>query len=209
VVNIHVIDSLGLGVSVDELSTSADEWRPGIQARAWGKIFRRTNNYFDKEKNMVVMVNQVRQAFGKMVSETPTGGRQVEHISSLSLHFKTSSWLFEDKNGNLSSDTTQNKTLHGDTMAAGIELQIKLVKSRLSDPLSSTRVRLKFGTGGQFDQEWSLVRAAIFHSLVKKSGSWYELPTGEKVQGENGIRLYMQENPEFAIAARNAMLGVR
>jgi recombination protein RecA len=207
-INVHVIDSLALGVSVDELSTSADEWRVGISSRAWGKILRRANNYFDKEKNMVVMVNQVREAFGKMVTETPTGGRQVEHISSMSLHFKRSSWLFADKNGNLSPDATKNKTLHGDTKAAGIELQIKLAKSRLNDPLDSTRIRLEFGTGGQFDQKWSLARAAIFHELVQKNGSWYVLPNGEKVQGEAGLRGYMDENEDFMQAAKNAMLGL-
>lgn len=209
VINIHVLDSLGLGISIDEASAGADEWRPGIQARAWGKILRRAGSHFNKEHNSVVLVNQVRSAFGSMASENPTGGRQVEHISSMTLHFKKSSWLYKDQKGNLSSDAKQDKGLHGDTTPAGIELQVRLAKSRLGDPLGSTRMRLEFGTGGQFDQDWTLVRAAIYCGLVDRSGSWYTLPDGSKVQGESGIRDYMKENEEFRELAREALAHAR
>jgi len=203
-VNIHIIDSLGIGVSQDELAAKVDEWRPGISARAWGKFVRRTNNSLN-EDNMLVLVNQTRDSIGKMyATETPTGGRQIEHYSSLNLHFKKSSTLYKDLKGNLSKDGLRKDGLE-DIAPSGVELVVKCTKSRVHDPLDSARFRLEFGTGGQFDQTWGLVRSLIFNGIVQKSGSWYELPDGNKVQGDNGLRVAIESDKNLAELAKKAM----
>jgi recombination protein RecA len=204
-VNLHIIDSVGMGVSQDELATNADEWRPGISSRAWGKLIRRANNYFDKNENMIVLVNQTREAFGKMGSENPTGGRAVEYASSMSLHFKRSSWLYKDAKGNLTPDGVKTDSMYGDIKPSGIELQARVHKSRVNDPLDTTRFRLEFGTGGKFDENWGLIRSAIFNGIVKRAGAWYTLPDGSKVQGEGGLRAALENNPELVMAAKKAM----
>lgn len=206
-VNVHVIDSIGMGVSQDELATETDEWRPGIQARAWGKIIRRANNYFSKDDNMVIMINQVREAFGKMGGENPTGGRLIEHMSSYSWHFKRSSWLYKDNKGNLSAEGKKTDSMTGDIKPAGIELQARLSKSRVGDPLDTARFRLEFGSGGQFDNVWGLVRSAIFFGIVERNGAWYSLPDGTNVQGENGLRIAIEENNDLANRAKEALLA--
>jgi recombination protein RecA len=205
-VNVHIIDSVGIGVSQDELAADADEWRPGISSRAWGKLIRRANRYFDKKENMIVLINQTREAFGKMGAENPTGGRAIEYASSMSLHFKKSSWLYRDSKGNLSTEGAKTESVYGDTKPSGIEMQIRVAKSRVGDPLDSARIRLEFGSGGQFDEVWSLVRSAIFNGLVSRNGSWYTLPDGTRVQGENGLRTAFENNLELAQASRKAML---
>lgn len=205
-INVHVIDSVGVGVSQDELAARADEWRPGISARAWGKLIRRTNKAFDKHENMVILINQTREAFGKMfTSEVPTGGRAIEHVSSLSLHFRRSSFLYKDAKGNLAPDGAR-KDGSENISPSGVELVVKVTKSRVHDPQDEARFRLEYGSGGQFDEVWTLVRSLIFNGIVTRSGSWYMLPDGDKVQGENGLRIAIQEKKELKELARNAML---
>ena len=197
-INIHILDSVGIGASVDEQARRADEWLPGIQARAWGKVIRRINTRMDKSENMIVLINQTREVFGKAGQERPTGGNQLEYASSLSLHFTKSSWLYRDSQGNLSETGKKTDEETGRTKPDGIDLVVSVKKSRVCDPYGSARMRLEFGTGGHFDEMWALSRSAIFGGIIRKAGSWYTLPDGERVQGESKVREYISENPEFA-----------
>lgn len=206
VVHVHVVDSVGLGVSKDELATDLDKWLPGINARAWGKVLRNWNERFDKENNAIILINQTRQVFGKN-REEPTGGNSINFISSLSLNLTKSSWLYEDKKGNLSPEGMKTNSFSGDTDPSGIELLVRVDKSRIANCKQNAvgRVRLAFESDGQFDDIWTLSRAAIWHGLVEKSGTWYTLPNGEKVQGETGIRGYIEENEDFAMEIKKRL----
>src|SRR4051812_12491585 len=63
VVHLHVIDSCTAAVSEDELNADIRDWRPGLNARAWGKVFRRINERFDHYKNTIILIDQVRTNF--------------------------------------------------------------------------------------------------------------------------------------------------
>jgi len=206
VVHLHVVDSVGLGVSKDELSIDLDKWLPGINARAWGKVLRTWNERFDKENNAIILINQTRQVFGKNIEE-PTGGNSINFISSLSLKLSKSSWLYHDKKGHLTPDGVKTDNIGGDTDPSGIELLIRVDKSRIANCKQNAvgRVRLEFESSGQFDDIWTLVRVAIWNGIVEKSGTWYTLPDGSKVQGETGIRGYIEENEEFAVSLKKRL----
>lgn len=187
VVHVHVLDSLAFAVSIDELATKSEEWRPGIQARSWGKVFRRANERFDDKENAVIMINQTRSVFGRMGSaEEPTSGRAVGYISSLDLQFKRSHWLYKDANGILQKEGSNLDTITGDTEPNGIEFQVRVAKSRVCQPFGTARMRLDFATG-DFDETWALVKAATYYNVVERAGSWYSY-NGTKVQGERGLR---------------------
>lgn len=200
-VHLHVLDSMAAAVALDELAADLDEWRPGRAAAAWSKTFRRINERFDDRENTIIMINQVRDVFqaGRSGGEAPPGGRMVDFMSSLSLHFKRSSWLFRDKNGDLHPEGTSEASLSGDTTPSGLEFQVRVAKSRVGPPLRTARLRLDFATG-EFDHMWTLVKAAKFYNLFNKTSeksSWYELPDGTKVQGEVGIRERLREDTDL------------
>lgn len=206
VINVHVLDSLAQAVSIDELAGKTEEWKPGIQARAWGKVLRRANERFDDEDNAVIMINQTRSVFGKMMgSEEPTSGRSVEYISSMSLQFRKSSWLFKDANGILVPDGSNKDTLSGDSDPEGMEFQIRVAKSRVCEPFGSARMRLDFETGN-FDVLWELTKTAIYSGIVQKNNSWY-IVEGEKVQGERKVRELIASNPELQEQIKGAILN--
>ena len=197
-INIHIIDSVGVGVSLLRQAARLDESRPASAARAWGEVIPRLQSRFDRKENMIVLINHTREVFGKPGQERPTGGSQLEFVSSLSLHFTKSSWLFRDKQGNLSENGQKIDEKTGRTKPDGIDLVVSVKKSRVSDPYGSARMRFEFGSGGHFDETWALARQAIFGGLVAKSGSWFTLPTGDRVQGESKVRDYIEATPEFA-----------
>jgi protein RecA len=206
-INVHVIDSLASAVSVDELAGETTDWNPGIQARAWGKVLRRANERFDDSENAIIMINQTREMFGARGAESPTSGRFVEYMSSMSLHFKRSGWLFRDKNGFLHPDGSKTDSVTGDTEPSGIEFQVRVAKSRVGPPLRSARMRLDFDTG-EYDELWALTRGAVYFGVVKQSGSWYTVPGLEKaVQGENGVRQALINDPELMDQIRNTILS--
>ena len=195
VVNIHVIDSIGAAVSSDELAADIRDWQMGLAARAWGKALRRANDRFDDEKNTIVLINHAKDIFGRMGGEEPSGPKLINFYSSLNLHFKRSSWLYYDKNGLLSTDGNKTDSLSGDTEPDGMEFQVRVAKSRISEPLRSARFRMDFKSG-EFDHLWVLASAADYFGLVGKNKSWYTIGE-EKVQGEKGLRQYISEHPEF------------
>lgn len=203
-VNIHIVDSCGAGVSVEQQAAKLEESRMATASRAWGKVIPRIQSRFDRHDNMIILINQTREVFGKPGQEKPTGGALLEYISSLSLHFSKSSWLFKDKYGNLSSNGQKTDAETGRTKPDGMDLVVQVKKSRVSDPYGSARMRFEFGSGGQFDEFWALSGFAIFTGIIEVSGSWYTLPGGDKVQGESKVRDYIRENEEFANHLREA-----
>lgn len=206
VINLHVIDSLAQAVSIDELAGKTEEWKPGIQARAWGKVLRRANERFDDEENSVIMVNQTRQVFGKMMgSEEPTSGRAVEYISSMSLQFRKSSWLYKDASGVLQDEGSNKETISGDSDPEGMEFQVRVAKSRVCKPFGSARMRLDFNTGN-FDTAWELTKAAVYHGIAQRSGSWYTVGE-EKVQGEKKLRELIVANTDLQQSITGAILN--
>ena len=87
VVHLHIIDSSSIAVSEDELNADIRDWRPGINARAWGKVFRRLNERFDHQANTVIMIDQVRVNF-RTGGDEAAGGRIFDHQSSMSVMFR-------------------------------------------------------------------------------------------------------------------------
>jgi recombination protein RecA len=205
VINVHILDSIGVGVSVDELAADVDEWRPGIKARAWGKVLNRVNASFDSQENCVILVNQLRSAFGKRVEEEPTGGHLIEYLSSMSLKFERSSWLMRHSKGFLWKDGDSLDTISGDIVPSGMEFKVRVEKSRVSPPLRTARLRLDFETGG-FDEMWTLTKTASHYGIVEKKGSWYKLPDGESVQGEAGLRGAIEADPALRAAIVAALV---
>jgi len=206
VINVHALDSLAAAVSVDELAGKTEEWLPGIQARAWGKVLRRANERFDDNDNAVILVNQTRQAFGKFGGgEEPTSGRAVEYISSMSLQFKKSHWLFRDANGVLQQEGSNKDTLTGDSDPEGMEFQIRVAKSRVCKPFGTARMRLDFDTGN-FDLLWELTKAAAYSGVAERAGSWYSV-NGERVQGERKLRELIEKDSDLQEAIKAAILN--
>ena len=112
VCHLHVIDSCSIAVSEDELNADIRDWRPGLTARAWGKVFRRLNERFDHLGNTVILIDQMRSNF-KTDGEQPAGGKVFDYQSSMSMLFKKGKWIFRNKEGLLDEAALRGRACLG------------------------------------------------------------------------------------------------
>lgn len=204
-VHLHILDSCSQGVSVDELAAKPSDWRPGIGPRAWGKVWRRVGEVFDDRENTVILVDQVRSNWNTKADEPP-GGKQMEHISSMTVHFKRGKHLYYDKDG-LLDETYPSKptTLSGGVEADGIEINAQVRKSRVCRPFRTARMQLDLNSM-EFDRIHELEKASRYFGVVETSGSWYKLPSGEKFQGKKALRKAIADDPILQDLIREAAM---
>lgn len=186
-VDLHVVDSIASAVSLEELAARMEDQSMGLAARTWGRVIRKLLDRFDDAQNCVVMINQVRDVFGRGGGEAPPGGKMIDFTSSLNLHFRRSHWLNRRPDGVLDPEAKAAPSLTGDPQPAGIEFQVRVVKSRVGPPLRTARMRMDFETG-KFDETWALVKGAKHFGVVEVKGGWYRLADGTKHHGESKFR---------------------
>jgi recombination protein RecA len=210
VVHVHVIDSCSAAVSEDELNADVRDWRPGISARAWGKIFRRLNERFDHHENTVIMVDQVRTNFKTGGEEAP-GGRILDHQSSMTVHFKKGQWLARNAEGYLDEKATQAKGASGQMEPAGIEIRARVQKSRVCRPFRTATMRLDLDSL-RFDRSFEIIKAAKHYGVVEQRGAYYyytEPGQTERLsfQGEKKFRAYVDGNIDFENTVREKVFA--
>src|ERR1044072_5342483 len=132
-IDVHIIDSCSSCVSRVELADGLNEREyMAIRPRKWAQQFAFANERFDQNRNVIILVDQVRTKIGggPVTVFEPPGGKYMEHVSSMTVEFKRGSYLWYDKDG-LLDDTrnTKQKTLSGASEADGVEIQAKVVKS--------------------------------------------------------------------------------
>jgi recombination protein RecA len=203
VCHVHIIDSCSIAVSEDELNADIRDWRPGLTARAWGKVFRRLNERFDHLANTVIMIDQMRVNF-KTNGEQPAGGRVFDHQSSMSVLFKAGSWVFRNKDGILDDKAVQEKGIDGQIQPSGRDIKCRIEKSRVCRPFRTATMRLDLDllapgkTGDPFDRVWEHMKAAVYYGTIQQRASYYYYtpPGSDKElrigQGTKALREFIQ-----------------
>lgn len=206
--HLHVLDSCAACVSIHEMEDPIEKERMGGSAKFWANAMRRVNEWMDAghEGNTIILIDQIRDKIGQPGAPQPPGGRFLQFVSSLNLYFKRGSWLYRDAAGGLVDEmpTKATKSMAGVTEPQGIETVIRVEKSRVCRPFRTARVRIDFD-GMRYDLGFEYAAAAKHYNLAERSGSWYTLPTGEKVQGERGLRTAILDSPDMQAIVRKAM----
>lgn len=205
IVHLHVVDSCSAAVSEDELNADIRDWRPGLNARAWGKVFRRINERFDHYENTCILVDQVRTNFKTGAEEAP-GGRILDHQSSMTSHFKKGSWLFRNEHGFLDEKAKKHTGISGQMEPAGVEVKVRIDKSRVCRPFRTATMWLDLDQL-EFDDAFELLKAAKHYGILDNRGAGYWYMEDKKVaQGNAGIRKFLDENPEIVAKIRSTAL---
>ena len=195
VVHLHIIDSSSIAVSEDELNADIRDWRPGINARAWGKVFRRLNERFDQYANTVIMIDQVRVNW-RTGGDDPAGGKIFDHQSSMSVMFKKSDWLWRNDEGYLDEKAKQTKGMSGQVEPAGMEIKVRVEKSRVCRPFRTATLRLDLDSM-EFDDHFELFKAAKHYGIIKTTSVGRYEYEGHKMHGEKPVRKLLMQNPEL------------
>lgn len=202
VCNLFVLDSCTIAVSEDELTCDVRDWRPGINARAWGKVFRRLTERFDTVGNTVILIDQVRVNW-KTGSEDPAGGRVFDHQSSMSVLFRKGKWLYlDEETGILDEKNKQSKGSDGQTNPDGQEIKVKVEKSSVCRPFRTATLHYNLDTL-EYDRVYEYMKAAKHYGIVTPNGnntSWQYIDDDGVVttlRGEKGLRGFIADNKEL------------
>lgn len=140
-----------------------------------------------KNNTMLVGINQVREDINNPYNQFSTpGGRAWRHLCTVRLLVRHGYWFNEENEEMANKDA---KTPAGNV----VDVSIAKIKCAKSDRRLGF-FRLNYETG--IDVLADMLDVAILFDLVEKSGSWYTLPGGNKVQGMKAVHAYFTAHPE-------------
>ena len=179
-VDIIIIDSVAALVPKSELDGDMDQQVVGAHARLMSKILRKITGNVSKTGCIVVFINQIRMKIGVMFGnpETTTGGNALKFYSSVRLEVR------------------KGKTISVGEKPIGAETKVKIVKNKVSAPFREIMVDLIYGKGIQKESE--LVNLAEQAGIIEKAGSWYSYNSERIAQGNENLKNYMHDHPDFA-----------
>jgi recombination protein RecA len=202
-IDFHILDSTSSAQAEDLLNAAPNAWLPGIQARSWGRAFDRINKIFDKERNTLILIDQVRINF-KSGAEQAAGGKVLDHVSSTSVMFKKGSWLNRNDDGFLDVKAKNKVDKVSETQQPeGRLIKARVEKSKVSDPLRPAVMMMDF-SAANYDKTFEYLEEAKRTGVIESrgGGNYYyphadSLKEGQKqkhMRGEPALRDFVSTN---------------
>jgi hypothetical protein len=227
-IHLHVIDSASFATPLEELIGKKDSSRPeyelqrGAHARAWKRAITRIHTRMDKDENVLIIIDHTGRDM-QTQAERPLSGRRMEYSSDLSIHLRRGPWLFYNKHNRLDLyDKVKDESgadPRGQKEADGVEVAVKIAKSRVCRPLRQGKMRLDLNQmrfdhpfeiadfGIHYDEDGELAHRSGKEPIIGKSGSWYSLHGYKKpVQGFDNLCLTVADDPMLQRTIRQTML---
>lgn len=178
----------------EELKSLENTKQIGAEARDFSNAWKMINYANGKVKStLVIAISQSRNNINAMyTSQQPTGGQSTKFYSSTVIK--------------LFSSESENQALKG-KIAVGDKLIEEKVGRKVRWEIQFSKTSPAF-QGGEYDFYFrgdnlgidsiaDLVDTAEANGLVERTGAWYKLESGEKIQGREGFIKYVKENPEY------------
>lgn len=179
-----VVDSVSSLIPQAELDGCAGDSHVGLQARFLSQECRKIVNMIGESNTLFIFINQYREkvmAYGD--PKVTSGGHAIPFYCTHRL---------ESQGGK----TKESIILDDKGVAIGHRMKYKVLKNKIGMPFRSGSIDLIYGKG--FDALSELVDLSTDTGLISLGGAWYTIPeTGEKVQGKDKMKLYLEEHTEF------------
>ncbi|MFN3269538.1 MAG: recombinase RecA, partial [Candidatus Kapaibacteriota bacterium] len=149
----------------------------GVQARLMSQAMRKLNAVIAKSNTCVIFTNQLRSRLGVMFGnpETTTGGNALKFYASVRI------------------DLRRKDVIKDGQEIIGNRVRAKIVKNKVAPPFKEVEFDILYNEG--ISKVNDIIEIAINSDLIVKAGSWFSL-NEERIQGREGLRKYLLENPE-------------
>ncbi|MDR2529995.1 MAG: recombinase RecA [Oscillospiraceae bacterium] len=186
-VDIVVIDSVAALVPRAEIEAMMGDSVVGLQARLMSQALRKLTGAISKTNCTVIFINQLREKIGIMYGnpETTTGGRALKFYSSVRL------------------DVRKVEAIKVGTESIGNRTRVRVTKNKVAPPFKEAVFEIIFGEG--ISRTGEIVDIGISLDVIEKAGSWFTI-NGERIQGRDGVRKYLKDNPEVAEQIEQSIL---
>ena len=183
-VRLIVIDSVAALTPKAELEGEVGDQTIGLLARMMSQGCRKLRGVTNRNNCTILFTNQIREKIGVMFGspETQPGGRALKFYSSVRLDIRR-------------IETIKNK----EGEAVSNRVRVKVVKNKVAPPFKQAEFNIVYGKG--VDKMQSLLDLGLEKdvALVTKAGAFYTfVASGEKLQGAEKAKVYMNENPQIA-----------
>lgn len=172
-------DSVACLIPMAEITSGLAGVQIGRIAAMMSKAYRAINAALSVSNSAFVYLNQYRMnpgGYGNPFIEP--GGEAWKYLQALKIEISKS--LDKDTDG-----------------VYGIVVKGKVTKSKVCQPFREFEYYVKFGSGIQRD--WEVFQLALQHDIVIKTGGWYTVEGMDtKIQGEDNMLQFLQDNPEFS-----------
>lgn len=189
----------------DELKQLENTKQIGAESRDFSNAWKMLNYANNKVKpTMLVLISQSRNNISAMyTSQQPTGGQATKFYSSSVIK------LFSSESDN---QAIKGKIHVGDKLIeekVGRKIRWELQFSKTSPGFQSGEYDFYFrGDNVGIDSIGDLVDTAEMMGIVERTGAWYVLPDGTKVQGRDGFVNRVREDLDLQETIKNKILNV-
>ena len=189
----------------DELKQLENTKQIGAESRDFSNAWKMLNYANNKVKpTMLVLISQSRNNISAMyTSQQPTGGQATKFYSSTVIK------LFSSESDN---QAIKGKIHVGDKLIEekiGRKIRWELQFSKTSPGFQSGEYDFYFrGDNVGIDSIGDLVDTAEMMGIVERTGAWYVLPDGTKVQGREGFVNRVREDLDLQDSIKNKILNV-
>lgn len=182
-IDILVVDSVAALVPRAEIEGEMGDAHVGLQARMMSQALRKLSGTINKNKTVVIFINQIREKVGVMFGspETTPGGRALKFYASVRLDVR--------RDGGTDKDDRDDKT-----KATGQPIKIKVVKNKVAPPFKTAHVHMVFGEG--VDPVGDILDQAIEHEIAEKTGSWFNYGEIRLGQGRGNAISYLRNHED-------------
>jgi recombination protein RecA len=193
-----IVDSVTAMLPKAAFEGDADESvQVGLHAKLTGWWLNWITKRLQKRNCALVLVNQMRSnikadKYDPGPKEITSGGKAVRFFTSLRIHMRPQAKEMVEE----ISDIT------GVSEKKAISQTVKVIveKNKLDMPFKSGPIYIQFGHG--IDNVMSMIELAINRRIIKKEGAWFSWKDAGsdmqfKVQGKQGLKRHLEENPEI------------
>jgi recombination protein RecA len=212
--DLFVLDSTSICMAAAAREAGMDSERPMMDAKAWANVMKFIFDDFDHTRNTIILIDQARVGklpTGMFGGEQASGGFALDHDSSMTAKFSSSSWLFR-KDGFLddsdaAKSASSKETISGQMEPAGRVTKVRIEKSRVGPPFRTATLWFDFKTG-TYEHEFEYLKWAEHFEMIDKGGAgWYTID-GEKVQGKPKVKQWIRDNPDFQEEVKKKVLEI-
>ncbi len=177
-IDVVVIDSVAALTPRVEIEGDMGDAQMGSQARLMSQAMRKLNAAIGKSNTTVIFTNQLRSKIGVMYGnpETTTGGNALKFYASVRI------------------DVRRKEIIKDGSDMIGNRVKAKIVKNKVAPPFKEVEFDIMYNEG--ISKIGDMIDVGTEHGVITKSGSWYTYKS-ERVQGRDGLRKIMVENPDI------------
>ena len=210
-VDLIVIDSVTSLLPAIYFEKDSNELKPlentkqiGAESRDFSNAWKMINYANNKEKpTLIIAISQSRNNINAMYTQQqPTGGQATKFYSSTVIK------LFSSESDN---QAIKGKIAIGDKLIEekiGRKVRWELQFSKTSAGFQSGEYDFYFrGDSVGVDVIADLVDTAELSGLIDRTGAWYKLANGEKIQGRDAFINYVKDNAEYQEELRSKLNG--